>query len=87
MIYIGDMITVEEKKIRHRKAALEHYRRNAEAIKARKRETYKARRGALTEAELEDRLDIGREASLRYYWKHRDRILAKKRKAREEGQR
>lgn len=76
------MITAEEKKIRHRKAALEHYRRNAEAIKARKRETYKARMEAMTDAEYEDHLDVGREASLRYYWKHRDKILVAKMEAR-----
>ncbi len=73
------MFTAEEKKIRHRKAALEHYRRNAGAIKARKREAYRARMNAMTD---EDHLDAGREASLRYYWKHRDKILVSRMEAR-----
>lgn len=75
------MFTAEEKKIRHRKAALEHYRRNAEAIKARKREAYRARMNAMTDAEYEDHLDVGRAASLRYYWKHRDKILVSRMEA------
>lgn len=76
------MFTAEEKKIRHRKAALEHYRRNAEAIKARKREAYRARMNAMTDAEYEDYLDARREAGLRYYWKHRDKILVSRMEAR-----
>ena len=63
------MFTAEEKKIRHRK-----------------REAYRARMNAMTDAmtdaEYEDHFDAGREASLRYYWKHRDKILVSRMEAR-----